>query len=103
MPAADRLTFVFRAVTTPGRPRWFDARFFLAEAAAIAGNPDDFGGASDELAHLRRVTPDAARALDLPGITRAVLADVAARIDDPAALRPAPFYLHDRFHRYLAP
>ncbi len=103
VPAPDRLKFVFRAVTPPGWPRRFDARFFLADAAGIAGDPDDFSAASDELSHLRWVTLDEARGLDLPEITHAVLEEVATRFEDPHAPRPAPFYLYDRFHSYLAP
>lgn len=86
-PAAGALRFVFRAVTPPGRPRRFDARFLLADAAAIAGDPDDFSAASDELAHLQWIPLDRVRGFDLPFITQVVLAEVAGRL--PALEPPA--------------
>ncbi|MCB2109814.1 MAG: NUDIX hydrolase [Defluviimonas sp.] len=85
LPAAAPLRFVFRAITPQGRPRRFDARFFLADAAAIAGDLDDFSGASDELGHLHWVPLRAARELNLPFITEVVLGEVAAALATPAA------------------
>ncbi|MFN3936206.1 MAG: NUDIX hydrolase [Gemmobacter sp.] len=84
-PTAAPLRYVFRAITPPGRTRRFDARFFLADAAHLAGDPDDFAAASDELAHLHWVPLSRARALNLPFITEIVLAEVARLIgrDDP--------------------
>ena len=75
-PAA--LRFIFRAITPPGRSRRFDARFFLIDADRIAGDPDDFSAASDELSHLHWIGTDEARALDLPFITEVVLAEITA-------------------------
>jgi 8-oxo-dGTP pyrophosphatase MutT (NUDIX family) len=94
LPAADPLTFVFRAITPPGRPRRFDARFFLADAAALAGDPDDFSAATDELAHLQWVPISEARRFDLPFITEVVLAEVAARL---RGIEPegVPFFRND--------
>lgn len=92
-PDAHCLDFVFRAITPPGRSRRFDARFFMAEAAAIAGDPDDFSLASDELSHLSWLTLHEARGLDLPFITEVVLAEVEARLRA-AAARPIPFFYH---------
>jgi 8-oxo-dGTP pyrophosphatase MutT (NUDIX family) len=95
-PAADRLRFVFRAITPPSRPVRFDARFFLADAGDVFGDPDDFAGAEAELAHLRWLTLAEARALDLPFITAVVLGEVEMRLGLPAgADRPCPFFRHE--------
>ena len=77
-PDAAPLRFVFRAITPPGRPRRFDARFFLASAEALSTNADDFSRAEDELSHLHWVALTEARALDMPFITEVVLAEIAA-------------------------
>ncbi|MDP5307203.1 NUDIX domain-containing protein [Paracoccus spongiarum] len=76
-PDAGTLVYLFRAITPPGRPRRFDAHFLVADAAAIAGDPDDFGRACDELSHLHWVPLAEARALNLPFITEVVLAELA--------------------------
>lgn len=76
-PEAGALRFVFRAVTPPGRTRRFDARFFLAPAAAVAGDGSDLSGASGELALLSWLPLPQARRLDLPFVTGIVLAEVA--------------------------
>ena len=93
-PAADALQFVFRAVTPPGRPRRFAARFFLVDASAIQGDLDDFSRASDELSHLQWVPLNRARDLDLPFITEVVLAEIAARVSNPEPPETVPLYLH---------
>ncbi len=69
LPDASALSFVFRAITPPGRPRRFDARFFLVDADALASDPDDFDAACDELSHLQWVPVDEVRKLDMPFIT----------------------------------
>lgn len=93
-PALDALTFVFRAITPPTRPVRFDARFFMAEAGRLAGDPDDFADAEAELSHLSWLTLEEARRLDLPFITGVVLAEVEMRLERPEA-RPIPFFRHD--------
>jgi len=77
-PSAEKMYFFFRAITPPGPPRRFDARFFLVDADQLAGDLDDFSGASDELSHLQWVPLDEARALNLPFITSIVLGELAA-------------------------
>ena len=89
-PSAAALRFFFRAITPPGRPRRFDARFFLADAAALHADPDDFGRASDELSHLHWVPVAEARRLNLPFITEVVLAELSALLGGLAAGAPLP-------------
>ncbi|MBV0890413.1 NUDIX domain-containing protein [Paracoccus sp. Z118] len=79
-PDPSALIYVFRAITPPGRPRRFDARFFMIDAVNIAGDIHDFGNASDELSHLHWVGLSEARRLNLPFITEVVLAEVQALI-----------------------
>ncbi len=94
-PTAAPLSFIFRAVTPKGRPRRFDARFFLAEAEALVSDPDDFSRAEDELSHLHWVPLAQARALDLPFITEVDLAEVAARLSGALRTGAVPFFRND--------
>ncbi|RMH40361.1 MAG: NUDIX hydrolase [Alphaproteobacteria bacterium] len=90
-PSAAGFTFFFRAITPPGRPRRFDARFFLVDADRALGDLDDFSGAEDELANLHWVRLDEMRRLDVPFITEVALAEVAARLGG-AAPSGVPFF-----------
>jgi 8-oxo-dGTP pyrophosphatase MutT (NUDIX family) len=94
-PDASALRFFFRAVTPPGRPRRFDARFFLADASTLADDPDDFSGAEDELSHLHWVPLDEVRALNLPFITRIVLGELQAHLPSLGAPKGVPFVTND--------
>ena len=92
VPCIDGLAFLFRAITPAGGTRRFDARFFLVPASRIHGDSDDFTAASDELSDLRWIGLAEARALDLPFVTRVVLAEAAHAINhgpDPAGV---PFF-----------
>jgi 8-oxo-dGTP pyrophosphatase MutT (NUDIX family) len=89
---AEGLRFIFRAITPPGRSRRFDARFFLANAARIEGNPDDFSDASDELSHLHWIAISSARSLDLPFITEVVLSEISHLLRGESTAAGVPFF-----------
>lgn len=95
LPSAEAVSFVFRAKTPEGRPRRFDARFLLVDAARLANDPDDFSRASDELSHLHWVRVGAARDYELPFITQVVLAEIAGRLPDLSAPPSVPFFRND--------
>ncbi|WP_172293429.1 NUDIX hydrolase [Pseudoruegeria sp. HB172150] len=92
VPAAGALSFVFRAITPPGRPRRFDARFFVADVAAVQGDPDDFSRASGELGHLQWIPLERVREFHLPFVTEVVLAEVAAALPDLGPPETVPFF-----------
>ncbi len=92
LPDAGALTYIFRAITPPGRPRRFDARFFLADAGALVTDPDDFAAACDELSHLRWVPFAQARNADLPFITEVVLAEAEALLTRGGKPDAVPFF-----------
>jgi 8-oxo-dGTP pyrophosphatase MutT (NUDIX family) len=98
LPHLAPMQFVGRAITPPVRPRRFDARFFMVEAAHLVSL--DPGAGCGELDEIAWFDWEQAAALDLPSITRALLADVAARLNDPA--RPIPYHRFDNGrHRLL--
>jgi 8-oxo-dGTP pyrophosphatase MutT (NUDIX family) len=100
-PAVARIRFIFRAITPPTRSKRFDARFFMADAGLLDGDPDDLSRADGELSHLSWLTLPEARALDLPFITEVVLAEVEARLRTADQPRPIPFFHHDEGRSYL--
>lgn len=91
-PSAQSLRYIFRAITPPGRPRRFDARFFLADAETLADDLDDFSDAEDELSHLHWVPLGDARALNLPFITEVVLAEVSRLVATEGPPESVPFF-----------
>ncbi len=95
VPNAAALQFFFRAVTPTGRPRRFDARFFLADAAELQTDLDDFSNAEDELAHLQWVPLSDARQFDLPFITQVVLAELVSHIKRGGPPASVPFFRND--------
>jgi 8-oxo-dGTP pyrophosphatase MutT (NUDIX family) len=88
VPELSQLSFIGRAITPPNRTRRFDARFFMADASAIA---HERTRESNELLTPCWVTLAEARALDLPSITRRMLDEVEARVSGEPA-RPIPFF-----------
>jgi 8-oxo-dGTP pyrophosphatase MutT (NUDIX family) len=95
-PHLETLDFIARAITPPGRPRRFDARFFMADASEIAVDLD-LSKATGELLKPVWLTLSEARAADVLPITRCVLDEVAARVNgdrDPSG--PVPFFIPRR-------
>jgi 8-oxo-dGTP pyrophosphatase MutT (NUDIX family) len=76
-PALDGLAFVMHAVTPPGRPRRFNARFFAIDAERISGDMTDGTG---ELLKIHWFTLDEAVKLKIPAITVRALDVIEARL-----------------------
>ena len=71
-PALDKLDYIYRAVTPPGLPRRFNARFFLARADDASGTL----GGNGELLDLGWVPVTEAMGLPIPYITAVVLEEL---------------------------
>ena len=97
LPDLAPVDFVARAITPPYRTRRFDARFFMADAAALL-SPDRLLG-TGELEEIEWVPLDEAQGLDLPSITRFVVSEVGRRLAEPD--RPVPFVRMLRGQRKL--
>ena len=78
-PALDCLDLIARAVTPPGRPRRFNARFFMARAEDAKGDIRH----SSELGDIRWVRLDEARELPLPTITGLILGEIGRLVKEP--------------------
>jgi 8-oxo-dGTP pyrophosphatase MutT (NUDIX family) len=78
-PALDCLDLIARAVTPPGRPRRFNARFFMARAEDATGEIRH----SSELGDIRWVQLDEARELPLPTITGLILGEIGRLVKEP--------------------
>ena len=91
-----------RAVTPPGRVRRFDTRFLAAWKHDVAVELSG-GGPTEELEELAWFDIAEAKALEVPLITKTILADLETRLlNDPdlAPGGPVPFY-HMRHRRFL--
>jgi 8-oxo-dGTP pyrophosphatase MutT (NUDIX family) len=99
-PSLDAIDFLARAITPPGRPRRFDARFLIVDARFVAARVDGAVHADAELVDLVWTPLDEARMLDLPGITHAALADLEQALEGGLdKRRPRPFYREIRGKR----
>ncbi|MCF6273022.1 MAG: NUDIX hydrolase [Rhodobacteraceae bacterium] len=101
-PRYGALRFIFRAITPPGRPRRFDARFFMARASDLINDPDNFSNACDELSHLHWIALGESKTLELPFITSVVLAEVSAILQQPEAKHNPPFFYHEDGRSHFA-
>ncbi len=98
-PDVPGLHFFFRAITPPGNPRRFDARFFLADAKRLTGDPDHFQPTEAELSHIQWVPLTKVRSLDLPFITRIVLAELDRHLPRTDAPDQVAFVQNDSIKR----
>jgi 8-oxo-dGTP pyrophosphatase MutT (NUDIX family) len=104
LPDLSVLRFVGRAITPPGRPRRFDARFFTLDADAIAHRIEGVTGPDAELTELVWMPLSDAKGLDMPAVTGVMLEELDARIADGFGHDlPVPFYSmpRGRFRREL--
>ena len=96
-PDLGALDFIARAITPPGSPRRFDARFFLADADTIQNARPESADGDGELVDLRWFRLYEARRLDLPAITRLVVDEIDKRYSLRPEERervPVPFYAY---------
>lgn len=80
-PDLSGLIFFARAITPPGRTRRFDSRFFVADAASIGNLDRPEHAGSGELLDLSWFPLAEALALDLPAITKDILARLKPWLD----------------------
>jgi len=97
LPDLGALRFIGRAITPPGRNRRFDARFFTADASAIAHRVEGVTGPDAELVELVWMPLGDAQQLDMPAVTGVMLEELSERIADGFGHDlPVPLYQHPR-------
>jgi 8-oxo-dGTP pyrophosphatase MutT (NUDIX family) len=93
LPDLAAIHFIGRAITPPGRPRRFDARFFSMDANAITHRIDGVTGPDTELIELVWVPLSEAKRLDMAAVTGVMLEELDARIaNNMPHDMPVPFY-----------
>jgi 8-oxo-dGTP pyrophosphatase MutT (NUDIX family) len=103
-PDLANVHFIARAITPPRRPKRFDARFFTADASAVAHRIEGIVGPQSELIELVWVPIEEATKLDMPTITGIILEELLARVEAGMGHDlPVPFYfmVEQRFYREL--
>ncbi|MGV6840396.1 MAG: NUDIX hydrolase [Planktomarina sp.] len=95
--AQSLMVYAFRALTPPGRPRRYDARFFVMDADGLTCDLDDFSNADGELSHLAWIPLEETKTLNLAFITQVVLAQLRgmAHIAPPASV---PYFENTEDH-----
>lgn len=83
VPDLRGLRMLARAITPPGRPRRFDTRFFMADAATLANMDAPVVPETDELLTPHWVSIDEALQLDLPWITSQILGHLKCALENP--------------------
>jgi len=81
LPDLTALSFVARAITPPYRPKRFDARFFMAEAASLLSQ--DRSAGSGELDEIAWIPIAETHGFDLPNVTTFVVKELEQRLADP--------------------
>jgi 8-oxo-dGTP pyrophosphatase MutT (NUDIX family) len=93
LPDLGAIHFVGRAITPPGRPRRFDARFFTMDASTIAHRLEGVTGPEAEFVELLWMPLEEAKQIDLPAVTSVMLEELDARIANGLGHDlPVPFY-----------
>ena len=91
-PDLSGLTFFLRAITPPGRPRRFDARFFFCDVSHVSNDPDDFSKGSSELGHLKWFTLEETKVLALPKITEVAIQEIKSLGKNMINPKGVPFF-----------
>ena len=78
-PALANLDYICRAITPPGRPRRFHARFFMADAMYVQGQIKGSG----ELLDIGWVPLEEAVKLPIPSVTGMVIKEVISLLSNP--------------------
>lgn len=79
-PCLENLSFIYRAVTPPGRPRRFNARFFVTDAENVQGDMDRDDQGDGELLRLKWFKFEDAYELKIRPVTALALKEIENRI-----------------------
>ena len=90
------LRFFLRAITPPGRPRRFDARFFIAPAEVLEGGANAQFADTQELSDLQWVRLANLGDLDIAPVTRMVLEFLSDHLPSMETPERVPLVRRDR-------